>query len=205
MVSVSIKHPERRGHGRPRERRPAPDLVSRPARDRRCPYQASWRPTTRTSWPPTSTRQSVKVAGSSRAWSSCSSDFRPARRSSNATSRETSPSRSAWSGGSRQPRNASAWPCWPRVTTTACWTCSGAGAAGTGPARRRRTLEPPAPRIRCGRVRSSVPLHPRPDRQQGGRGGAHTGALAGRVDLVVLARYTQILSRDFLERLTAPP
>ena len=29
--------------------------------------------------------------------------------------------------------------------------------------------------------------------------------LAGRVDLVVLARYMQILSRDFLERLTAPP
>ena len=89
--------------------------------------------------------------------------------------------------------------------TTACSTCSGAGAGREldGGDRRRR-LEPSRSRARRRRVRRAVP--PRPGRRgrQAGGGGADAGAAGGQADLVVLARYMQILSAGFLERLGVP-
>ena len=53
---------------------------------------------------------------------------------------------------------------------------------------------------------AGVPFHHVPvERERKARGrGADAGAAAGRVDVVVLARYMQILSGDFLARLGAP-
>ena len=112
-----------------------------------------------------------------------------------------SPGRWRWSTASPRRASASGWRSWSRVRITASPTCSGAGAAASSAP----TSSPSSPTIPTTPTRSSRWACPsttcrsraaprrRPRR-------AMLELLDGELDLLVLARYMQILSAAFLER-----
>ena len=101
--------------------------------------------------------------------------------------------------------SASASRCSPRARTTACSTCSGAGGAASSTPTSSRVVSNHADHA-ADVAGFGVPFHHVPV-PPGGKAEAEARMLellAGEVDLVVLARYMQILSRGFLERLGVP-
>ena len=112
---------------------------------------------------------------------------------------------STWTSGSPKRRSRSASRSWPRRRTTAYWICSGATGAVRSRCRWRwwsRTIR--ISPIRCGRspCRSCTCRRPRtfgrtPSSRQ-------LELLRGNVDLVVLARYMQILTPRFLGEVGCP-
>ena len=126
------------------------------------------------------------------------------RRSSSTTPRPTSvssPSGSRWTGALRAETAKSASRSSCPGTTTACSICSGASSAG---ARGRLPLvisnHPDC--AEASLPRRAVPS--RPVRATSRRQKRSCSSCSSEIDLVVLARYMQLLSADFLDRLAAP-
>ena len=103
-----------------------------------------------------------------------------------------------WRLDRRRPPEAR-WRCSSRARTTACSTCCGASAAASSTPRSRssppttRTTRPTS-RASASRTTTS-PVAPAQAESE-----ARCSSCCADVDLVVLARYMQILSGDFLER-----
>ena len=101
----------------------------------------------------------------------------------------------------RVERSASGWRSWSRAKTTASPTCSGAGAAASSAASWSRS-SPTTPTTPTRSPSLGLPFHHvpvEPARKRGGRARRRWSCSAS-VDLLVLARYMQILSADFLAR-----
>ena len=93
-----------------------------------------------------------------------------------------------------------------RARTTACSTCCGAGAAASWSATSRWS-RPTTADLREDVEAFGLPLRHvpvAPEREGRGRGSACSSCSRRRVDLVVLARYMQILTGDFLDELGVP-
>ena len=94
---------------------------------------------------------------------------------------------------------ASGSRCSSRARTTACSTCCGAGAAASSTADGRRSWSPTTPTARADVEALRRALRPRPGRRADDKPAAEArdarAARAAALDLVVLARYMQILSR----------
>ena len=107
---------------------------------------------------------------------------------------------SRWSTVSPSRARSSGWRSWSRAKTTASPTCSGAGAAASSAASWSRS-SPTTPTTPSRSPRSASPSttsrsSPAPARRRsGGRWSCSTA-----LDLLVLARYMQVLSAGFLER-----
>ena len=150
----------------------------------------------RTSSSPTSTRPTRRAASSSCASSSRS----PGWRSPGELEQRVRADRRAVRHGlalALRRATASASRSSSRATTTACSTCCGAGGAASCDADDRAGgLQPrrPARRRRAASACRSTTSRSRPDASRRPRRAAGA-ARAARVDLVVLARYMQILSR----------
>ena len=127
------------------------------------------------------------------------------REASSRTSRARWPTASRWAGACGTRPSASASRSSSRARSTACSTCCGAGAAASSRATSRswsRTTRTRARTSRASASRSSTcrsRRRPSPRRRSG-----CSSCSCGNCELVVLARYMQIVSGDFLERLGVP-
>ena len=100
--------------------------------------------------------------------------------------------------------SASGWRSWSRARTTASPTCSGAGAAASSAPRSSRS-SPTTPITPTRSTSLGLPFHHVPV-EAGARQEAERRALEllDGIDLLVLARYMQVLSAEFLRELGAP-
>ena len=149
-------------------------------------------------------QHSTARGDSSSAWSS-TRRLTTSGRSCIAVSRRRSPGRWRWTTASPSRASASGSRSWSRARITASPICSGAGAAASSaPTSSRSSPITPTTPTRSPRSASPSTTIPVEDGAKAEAEQHMLSLLGGKIDLLVLARYMQVLSADFLRDLEAP-